>query len=166
MVDVNIAGALHQVAAEQPERVALVTGRNGSYSKWNFREMLENSSQYAAALKARGVQRGDRVMLMVRPSMEFICLTFALFRLGAVVILIDPGMGYKNLLRCIASVKPAILVAIPQVQLFFLLFARPFTTVRTRICVGPSFGLLGPSLAAPGGLEGFEKYERFAFRVP
>jgi len=148
MVDLNIAGALHRVAAEQPERVALVTGRNGSYSQWNFREVLENSSRYAAALTAREVQRGDRVMLMVRPSMEFICLTFALFRLGAVVILIDPGMGYKNLLRCIASVKPAVLVAIPRVQLFSRLFARPFATVRTRICVGPSFGLLGSSLAA------------------
>jgi len=148
MADVNIAGALHRVAAEQPEDVALVTGRNGRYSQWKFREVLENSTRYAAVLGARGVKRGDRVMLMVRPSMEFICLTFAMFRLGAVVILIDPGMGYKNLLRCIASVKPAVLIAIPQVQLFSRLFARPFATVRTRIYVGPSLGLLGPSLAS------------------
>ena len=148
MADYNIAGALRKVAAEQSDQVALVTGRDGSYLQWNFKEVEANSNRYAAALKAQGVERGDRVMLMVRPSMEFICLTFALFRMGAVVILIDPGMGYKNLLRCIASVQPLVLIGIPQVQLFSRLFRKPFKTVNTRICVGPSFGLLGITLDA------------------
>lgn len=148
MADCNIAGTLHKVAAKQPGQVALVTGRDGSYQQWNFKEVEANSNRYAAALEALGVERGDRVMLMVRPSMEFICLTFALFKMGAVVILIDPGMGYKNLLRCIASVQPLVLIGIPQVQLFSRLFRKPFKTVSTRICVGPSFGLLGISLDA------------------
>ncbi|MEA2114757.1 MAG: fatty acid CoA ligase family protein [Thermodesulfobacteriota bacterium] len=146
MVDHNIAGALQKVAAEQSDQVALVTGRDGSYQQWNFKEVEANSNRYAATLEALAVERGDRVMLMVRPSMEFICLSFALFKMGAVVILIDPGMGYKNLLRCIASVQPLVLIGIPQVQLFSRLFRKPFKTVETRICVGPSFGLLGISL--------------------
>jgi acyl-CoA synthetase (AMP-forming)/AMP-acid ligase II len=146
MVDWNIAGALHRIAARQAEQTALVTGKDGKYQQWTFRELLANSNGYAAALQAHGVARGDRVMLMVRPSMEFICLTFALFQMGAVVILIDPGMGYKNLLRCIGSVKPLVLIAVPQVQLFSRLFREPFKTVRTRICVGPSFGMLGITL--------------------
>lgn len=148
MVDYNIAGSLHRVAAEQSDRVALVTGRDGSYQQWKFREVEANSNRYAAALEALGVERGNRVMLMVQPSMEFICLSFALFQMGAVVILIDPGMGYKNLLRCIASVQPFVLIGIPQVQLFSRLFRKPFKTVKTRICVGPSFGLLGKTLDA------------------
>ncbi len=148
MADWNIAAALHGAAAKQPEKAALVSGKGGVYQRWSFQEVLDNSNLYAAALQGQGVQRGDRVMLMVRPSMEFICLSFALFQLGAVVILIDPGMGYKNLLRCIGSVKPTVLVAIPQVQLFARLFRKPFQTVRTRICVGHSFGLLGTTLAA------------------
>jgi acyl-coenzyme A synthetase/AMP-(fatty) acid ligase len=148
MADFNIAGALHKVAAQQPDQVALVTGRDGRYLQWNFKELETNSNRYAVALKALEVERGDRVMLMVRPSMEFICLTFALFKIGAVVILIDPGMGYKNLLRCIASVQPLVLIGIPQVQLFSRLFRKPFKTVKTRICVGTSFGLLGKTLEA------------------
>ncbi len=148
MADCNIAGALHKVAAQQSDQVALVSGRGGNYRQWSFKEILVNSNRYAAALEALGVERGDRVMLMVRPSMEFICLTFALFQMGAVVILIDPGMGYKNLLRCIASVQPLVLIGIPQVQLFARLFRKPFKTVKTRICVGPSFGLLGITLDA------------------
>jgi hypothetical protein len=30
-----------------------------------------------------------------------------------VVILIDPGMGYRNLRRCIGRVRPDVLIAIP-----------------------------------------------------
>lgn len=148
MADWNIAGALHAAAAKQPEKTALVSGKEGVYQRWSFHDVLANSNLYAAALQGQGVQRGDRVMLMVRPSMEFICLSFALFQLGAVVILIDPGMGYKNLLRCIGSVKPVVLAAIPQVQFFSRLFRTPFHTIRTRICVGRSLGLLGTTLAA------------------
>ncbi len=143
----NIGAALHEVAATRSEALALVTGKNGQYQQWTFQEILHNSNRYANALQEQGLQRGERVMLMVRPSMEFICLTFALFQLGAVVILIDPGMGYKNLLRCIGAVQPRTLLAIPPVQLFSRIFHKPFTTVQRRLCVGPSLGgLFGLSL--------------------
>jgi acyl-CoA synthetase (AMP-forming)/AMP-acid ligase II len=146
MADWNIAGALRKRAEEQKAQVALVTGKNGNYRQWTFGQLQGKSDDYAGALHRKGIKRGDRVMLMVRPSMEFICLTFALFQLGAVVILIDPGMGYRNLLRCIGSVKPTGLIAIPQVQIFSRFFKKPFSTVRTRICVGKTFGVLGTSL--------------------
>ncbi|RWX46179.1 Acyl-CoA synthetase (AMP-forming)/AMP-acid ligase II [Candidatus Electrothrix aarhusensis] len=147
MNNCNIGAALHKAAAERKDAVALVTGKNGKYQQWTFQEVLANSNRYANTLQKKGVQRGDRVMLMVRPSMEFICLTYALFQLGAVVILIDPGMGYKNLLLCIGSVQPKVLIAIPQVHLFSRLFRKPFVTVERRFCVGtPLLGLCGTSM--------------------
>ncbi|MCI5132896.1 MAG: hypothetical protein D3904_15615, partial [Candidatus Electrothrix sp. EH2] len=144
MTNCNIGAALHKAAAERKEAVALVTGKNGKYHQWTFQEVLEQSNRYANALHSKGVRRRDRVMLMVRPSMEFICLTYALFQLGAVVILIDPGMGYKNLLCCIGSVRPRVLIAISRVQLFSRLFRKPFASVERRFCVGqPFFGFCG-----------------------
>lgn len=147
MINCNIGAALHESAAARGDALALVTGRNGQYRQWSFSELLAQSCRQANALQAQGLQRGDRVMLMVRPSLDFISLSFALFQLGAVVILIDPGMGWKNLLRCIGAVKPVVLLAIPQAQLFSRLFPKPFQTVQRRICVGSSLGgLLGASL--------------------
>jgi acyl-CoA synthetase (AMP-forming)/AMP-acid ligase II len=147
MINYNIGAALHTSAAARSQALALVTGKNGQYQQWTFQDLLHTSNRYAQLLQAQGLQRGERVMLMVRPSMEFICLTFALFQLGAVVLLIDPGMGYKNLLRCIGAVQPRTLLAIPAVQLFSRLFPRPFATVQRRLCVGPSLGgLCGLSL--------------------
>ena len=122
-----------------------MTGSN----RWSFTQIESNMRFYADFLTRQGFGRGDRVMLMVKPSMAFICLTFALFAIGAVVILIDPGMGYKNLLRCIEAVEPEIFIGIPKAHLFKRLFPEPFRSVRRNICVGPGFGLLGKQLPSP-----------------
>lgn len=136
MRDCNIASALHQSAATLGEQTALVALDGKQWRQWTFADLGRNSDGYATALYDEGVRQGDRVMLMVRPSMEFVCLTFALFQLGAVVILIDPGMGYKNLLRCIGSVRPDVLIGISKAILFSRLFRAPFGSVRRRLGVG------------------------------
>ncbi len=46
MADYNIAGALHRVATEQSDQIALVTGRDGIYQQWNFKEVEANSNRY------------------------------------------------------------------------------------------------------------------------
>lgn len=144
--DYNIALELEEAAAPRTAKAALVMARDGSYRSWTFGELRENAVSYGAALMEAGVRQGQRVMLMVRPSMEFVCLTFALFRLGATVILIDPGMGYRNLLRCVGGVRPDALVAIPLVHLLSRIFPAPFRTVRIRVCVGRPFAGSGRSL--------------------
>lgn len=148
MDNYNIASVLHEVAGSQKEATALVVPRRGGYSQYSFRDLDSNSRDFAGGLAATGIGPGVRVMLMVPPSMEFICLSFGLFALGAVVILIDPGMGYRNLLRCIGSVRPDFLISVPKGIIFSRCFPAPFKTLRRRICVGPSFGVLGTTLHA------------------
>jgi acyl-CoA synthetase (AMP-forming)/AMP-acid ligase II len=142
----NIACALLETVQKRPQRNALIVPDGKGARRWTFLEIEGQVSLYAHALIRAGIKRGDRVVLMVRPSMEFTALTFALFAIGAVVILIDPGMGYKNLLRCIGSVRPEVFIGIPAAQLFKKLFPGAFKTIRTSICVGCSFGFLGKSL--------------------
>lgn len=150
----NIALALSEVAASQPERVAVITRVFGGARSWTFRELDETVSAYAHGLTGLGLTRADRVVLMVPPSMEFIALAYALFRLGVVVILIDPGMGYHNLLRCVANIKPTIFIGSPKANLFRLANTFTFYSVRKAVCAGPSLGLLGHSLA---GLADYRK---------
>lgn len=145
----NIALALQESAAASPERTALIVPTMSGARHWTFAEIEGNTRFYADFLVRQGIGRGDRVMLMVRPSMAFICLTFALFAIGAVVILIDPGMGYKNLLRCIGAVEPEVFIGVPKAHLFKRLFPAPFRSVRRNICVGAGLGLLGKQLPRP-----------------
>ncbi|MCB2183165.1 MAG: AMP-binding protein [Desulfobulbaceae bacterium] len=131
----NIAKTLASAAAHFPDRVALIAPSKKGGEQWSFGELSEKSRRYANALVAGGVRQGDRVILMVRPSLDFVSLTFALFQMGAVVILIDPGMGYKNLLRCIASVKPQVFIGIPKAYVFRNIFRKPFKSIKLSFCV-------------------------------
>ena len=57
-----------------------------------------------------------RLVLMVPQSIDFISLVFAMFKAGVVTVLIDPGMGRSNILKCLAEVEPEGFIAIPLVQ--------------------------------------------------
>ncbi|MFH2122009.1 MAG: fatty acid CoA ligase family protein [Pseudomonadota bacterium] len=147
----NIGELLAERARDQADDVGLVEAATGKVL--SFQELNGHADALAFYLQDKGVRAGERVILMVRPSADFICLTFALFKLGAVVILIDPGMGYKNLLRCIAGVQPQVFIGIPEAHLFRHLFRSPFRSVRSSFCCGGSLGLLGADLCKEAGIS-------------
>ncbi len=135
----NIAQTLSDTARLLGSRTAVTEA--GSGRTCSFSELDLYADRYGAYLKAEGVKSGDRVILMVRPSIDFIALAFSLFRIGAPVILIDPGMGYKNLLKCIENVKPDFLVGIPAVVGLSLIYQAKFRSVRKRFCCGSFLGI-------------------------
>lgn len=141
----NIAETLIEVAEKFGDRTGLIEAKTGHFM--TFAQLHEYSDGLAVYLTERGVRSGDRVMLMVTPSADFICLAFALFKIGAPVILIDPGMGYRNLLRCIAGVKPKIFIGIPKAHFFCKVFPKPFSSVEHFFCCGFSFGIFGADIS-------------------
>jgi len=144
-VNGNIAAALLTVAARKPGAVAIIEAKSGR--RFTFADIRDRSLRYARFLANAGVAPGGRVMLMVRPGADLVCLTFALFMIGAVVILIDPGMGYKNLLRSLEKVEPQVLIGIAQAHYFSRLFPRVFRSVQRRFTLGFAGGLGGKNLA-------------------
>ncbi len=136
---INIASTLTTVARQQGDKTGLIEA--GSGRSLSFHQLDESARRYASFLCKNGVGEGDRIMLMVRPSAEFISLAFALFRLGAPVILIDPGMGYRNVLRCIEAVSPDHLLGIPAAILLSRLFPGPFRSIKKRFSCGSAPGL-------------------------
>ena len=140
----NIARHLPLMAARQPERAAVKVPRgrtaDGSiaYLTLSFAELDHEVDAWAAKLTADGVQRGDRVLVMVRQGLPLIAAAFALFKLGAVPVIIDPGMGRKNFLACVARSRPRVLLGIPLTQVMSHLFRRAFASVEVRIWVSGS----------------------------
>jgi acyl-CoA synthetase (AMP-forming)/AMP-acid ligase II len=143
-VAVNIAEIFVGTAKKQGERTGVIEARTGK--KISFIQLNRRADGYANYFARKGLCPGDIVILMVRPSVEFVCLALALFKVGTPIVLIDPGMGYKNLLRCIARVRPKYLVGIPEAILFSKIFSAPFQTVAKSFCCGNSFRLLGPDI--------------------
>ena len=139
---VNIAERLKESARLYPHQKAVVfpAGRDRqgrvTYSHLTFAQLDEESDRLAKGLIDYGVQPGHRLVLMVRPSLEFIALTFALFKAGAVAVLIDPGMGRSNIFRCLETVEPHGFVAIPIVQVIRAFNRRRFASARLNVTVG------------------------------
>ncbi len=158
-MSINIADTLAASAKNLGDQTGLIEAATGK--SLTFSELNSRSDSYAHILNNNGIRTGERVMLMVKPSADFICLTFALFKIGAPVILIDPGMGYKNLLRCIEGVRPQGFVGIPKAHLFRSFFRKPFTTVTHKLCCGNSLGLFGPDISsqASGDYGSYPVYE-------
>ncbi|HUY87499.1 MAG TPA: fatty acid CoA ligase family protein [Pirellulales bacterium] len=138
----NVASRLAAFAAEAPERPAVFMpqgrDRNGKrqYASLTFRELDQDSDRLARGLRELGVRPGTRLALLVKPSIDFISLVFALFKAGAVTILIDPGMGRKNLLACLEAAEPEGFVAIPAVQAVRTILRRRFPQARHNVTVG------------------------------
>jgi len=148
----NVARLLTEMAGRMAESVAVAfpgkrTRGKRAYSQISFRDLDEDSSRLAGGLRSLGVTCGMRLALLVRPSIDFISLVFALFKVGAVTILIDPGMGRRNLVRCLSEAEPRGLVAVPMVHVVRSLLPRKFPRARYNVCVGrPAIPWL-PSLA-------------------
>ncbi|MCP4337307.1 MAG: AMP-binding protein, partial [Desulfobulbaceae bacterium] len=142
---INIAETFVGVAKENSERIAVIEARTGE--RISFFELNKRADRYANFFAAEGLCPGDTTILMVTPSVDFICLTLALFKVGTPIVLIDPGMGYKNLLRCIERVRPKFLVGIPKAILFSKIFPKPFQTVEKVFCCGNSFGIFGVDIS-------------------
>ena len=121
--------------------VACPSGRDAAgrvrYVHWTFQQLDRESDVLARGLASFGVGRGVRAALMVKPGLEFFAMTFALFKAGAVPVLIDPGMGIKNLGQCLAEAKPSAFLGIPAAQMARRLFGWAKDSLRISVTVKP-----------------------------
>lgn len=133
----NIAAALPRLARERPDRVAMrCPGRGGRYaSALTYAQLDARSDAIAAGLAKHGVTRGTRTVVMVRPTPEFFLLMFALFKAGAVPVLVDPGIDRRALKRCLGEAQPQAFIGVP-----LAMFAKTLlgwaTSARVRITTG------------------------------
>ena len=139
---VNISAYLQQMAALQPFKRAVVypagrdKGGRVAYSHLTFQQLDQESDNLAHGLENVGITRGTRTILMVKPSIEFFALTFALFKTGAVPVVVDPGMGIRRMIACFQESRPQAFIGIPLAHVLRRLHPKFFKTVSIWITVG------------------------------
>jgi acyl-CoA synthetase (AMP-forming)/AMP-acid ligase II len=139
----NIATHLSAMARRQPYTLAVVVpaGRDRSgrvrYTHMTYRQLDRDSDEIACGLKASGIARGTRAVVMVRPGLDFFALVFAVFKAGVVPVLIDPGIGLRNLGRCCREAAPEVFIGIPKAVWARRVFGWGRETLRQVILVGP-----------------------------
>lgn len=138
----NVARRLDEIADTRPYAIAIAepSGRfkqgRRVYRTITFAELAAETDRLARGFVDYGVKPGMRLALLVRPSIDFIALVFGLLKSGAVQILIDPGLGRRHLIRCLAEAEPEGFVAMPAVQAIRFLLRRRFPRARFNVTVG------------------------------
>ncbi len=149
----NIAASLPRLAAQSPDRIAMrCPGGRGpdGLARYDvsltYRELDARSDAIAAGLGARGIVRGTRTVVMVRPSPEFFLLMFALFKAGAVPVLVDPGIDRRALRQCLDEAQPQAFIGIPLAHVARV-GLRWAPSARIRITTGARAWLSDATLA-------------------
>ncbi len=150
----NVAQAVADMAGRAPFRPAIIfpAGRDAEGRlktvQFNFRQFNAEVDRYAHGFTQFGVKMGDRVLLMFRVGVELTATIFALAKVGAVPVIIDPGMGREAFLRCVADAQPTGLIALPIVHALRRLAPASFKTIRWNVVVGNPAWLADTTLAA------------------
>ena len=133
----NIASHLPTIAKLQPDALAVAVQKSGQ--QYTYRQLNEASDMIAKGLHATGISKGVRIVLMVPPGLDFFALVFALFKVGAVLVAIDPGMGVKNLGKCLTEAEPEVFIGSRKAHLARRLFGWARKTIKTNIIDDPGF---------------------------
>ncbi|MDH3583041.1 MAG: fatty acid CoA ligase family protein [Phycisphaerae bacterium] len=138
---VNIASHLPDLAARQPDTPAVIAcqGRNvdGTIAAtiWTYRQLNDQSDVIARGLGAFGIERGRRTVLLVPPGLDFFALVFALYKVGAVMVCVDPGIGVRNLKKCLDEAEPEAFIGNPKAHLARMLLGWGRRTNRINVTV-------------------------------
>ena len=138
----NIAAALTKMAVSMPDATAIYYPKGRApdgtwrYETTTYAELDRASDLIACGLHQVGIGPGTRAVLMVKPSMEFFALTFALFKAAVIPVMVDPGMGIKNLKTCLAEAAPQAFIGIPKAHVARLILGWGRPTVERTVTVG------------------------------
>ncbi|MFD2234539.1 class I adenylate-forming enzyme family protein [Phaeospirillum tilakii] len=154
----NLASYLERHAQRQPDRDALrFEGRSVT-----FAELDRDAGRLAAALHRRGIGPGDRVALYLPNQPQFLVAYYAVQKLGAVAVSVNP-MFKSDEVRYLLEDSAAAAVLAPAGLTFHVPADCPGLRLRIVVDDGPA----GPDWLALGrlyaeGAAGFTPIERAA----
>jgi len=128
---INISDYLTQNADRFPDKAALLYP-----DKISYKELDNEVNRYSFGLEHEGIKARYKTVLMVPVGTEFFVITFALLRIGAIPVMIDPGMGIKAMAKALTDLTPDAFIGIPRAHLLRLFYPHIFRTVKTTITIG------------------------------
>lgn len=119
------------IALRQPE--GRYRGSATPFTEWSYHELNQAANRITGGLARQGLVPGERVVVMLRPGFTFVATVFGLLKMGALPVLIDPGMGMKRMAECLSESRAAALIGIPLAHAFYHLNRRRFPSIRLRV---------------------------------
>ena len=145
--DFSIAAACCDTwAHREPDRAAIIDiGEDGARDVWSYGRLKDASDRLAAAMRAFGVNRGDRVAILLRQSPEVMVTHFAATKLGAIVLPLVTLFGEDALAFRLGD-SGALLAVTNDANLDKLVSAAADTDLRTIVTTGDRRSEVAPRI--------------------
>ena len=127
----NITDHLYEFAEANPDKPAFLHPE-----RLSFGELIVEIDRVADGFRDCEITVGTRTMVLIKPGIDLFAVTFALFRIGAVPVMIDPGMGLRRMIEALADKQVEAFVGIPRAHLLRYLSPSAFKYVKIWISTG------------------------------
>lgn len=160
----DLAAHLLRIVAQKPDGLVVAHMRGigsdgrGRYETMTYEEMDRESNRVAHGLEKVGIRRGMHTVLMVTPGVDFFTVLAAILKIGAIPVLVDPGMGVRNLKKCFDEAEPEAFIGIPRAHLARVLLGWGRRTIRINVTAGRRFLWGGYTLSRIKKLGSAESY--------
>ena len=140
----DLASVARAVAQEAPDRVAVIEPdgrrRDGErrYRRYTYRRLSDDAESVAVGLREMGIAERTRTIFMASPSYEACVVYLALTRVGALVVMIDPSVGLRNVAERLNRLRPEAFVGVPLAHVARVVFGWGPRVTRKTIVVGSS----------------------------
>jgi len=110
--DISLYTVLEQAVSRWPNNKAI-----SYYGKqWTYTELKEQVDTFASGLQQIGIQKGDRVALMLPNCPEYIVAYYGILAVGGIVVQINPMYTERELAYMIADSGAATIIAANSVS--------------------------------------------------
>lgn len=146
-----------EIARRDPNRPASIHVRRPLMGRrrqrtTTYAQLSHRAEATAVGLREIGVREGTLCSFMVPPGEDAMVLALALWRVGAVMVGIEPhSHGLSKVARCLDRVGPEVFFGTPEAQLARRVFGWGRGTIRTSVTVG------GPALPGVRTLASLER---------
>lgn len=106
----NIAHECVDRHAASSQTAVIVVRADGADEQISYKELSERSSQVAHFLVAHGVKPGDRVAVMLEPSLAFYACIFGIIKAGAIAVPLFTLFGPDGLRLRLEDCSPVLLI--------------------------------------------------------
>jgi acyl-CoA synthetase (AMP-forming)/AMP-acid ligase II len=156
---VSVGDMLERLTWSYPDKEAIV-GRPGAYAdpqyaRLTYRQADELTARVAHGLLARGLQRGDRVLMACENSVEAFVTKLGVARAGLVCVPLNPSLAPDVIGHLIDRVEPAFAVVDAAVWPY----VEPAFAAR-RLAPGITITIGGDEVPGSTGFAGFVREER------
>ena len=130
--EIPLYAFLDEAAKDWPDKTALVFAPTGA--EMTYAELLEKTNRFAHALQNLGVEKGDRVAIMLPNCFQFVIAFYGILKAGAVVTPLNPRYTPRELQELLSDSGAETMICLDQMYPL-IKSIQPATSIQRIITV-------------------------------